>query len=105
MCDIAFPKRLKTGVQKRKSALPTRGTSVAQPWSELLMPTETTLRDWLTIIRGEYDESPGLHLTRPQMRRLWGFDEETCDAVLDSLVADGFLRRTSDDAFVRQDLD
>jgi hypothetical protein len=69
------------------------------------MPTDTTLRDWLTIIRGEYDESPGLHLTRPQMRRLWDLDEATCDAVLESLVAEGFLRRTLDDAFVRSDAD
>ena len=69
------------------------------------MPTDTTVRDWLTIIRGEYEESPGLHLTRPQMRRLWGLDEATCDGVLESLVAAGFLRRTPDDAFVRSDSD
>jgi hypothetical protein len=43
---------------------------------------------------------PGLHLTRPQMRRLWGLDEPTCDGILDTLVATNFLRRTARDGYI-----
>jgi hypothetical protein len=69
------------------------------------MMTETAVHDWLTIIRGEYEESPGLHLTRLQVRRLWGLDAATCDTLLEALVAARFLRRTPDDAFVRLDFE
>jgi hypothetical protein len=42
-------------------------------------------------IRGEYEEMPCLRLTLPQASRFWNVDVETCRAVLDQLVADGFL--------------
>ena len=57
----------------------------------------------LQIIRSEYREIPGLHLTRAQARRLWGLDHETCDALLDTLVATRFLRRTATDGYVLAD--
>ena len=44
--------------------------------------------DWLQLIQGEYLESPGLNLTKPQVQRLWGLDPLTCDALLDELVDD-----------------
>ena len=56
---------------------------------------ELSLTEWLDIIRGEYLEIPGLHLTRPQAQRLWGLDSRTCDALLGSLVRSGFLAETS----------
>ena len=61
------------------------------------------LKDWLPIVRAEYTEFPGMHLTRPQMRRLWNLDAETCDALVDALEAERFLRRTNGDAYVRAD--
>jgi hypothetical protein len=42
-------------------------------------------------IRGEYEEMPCLRLTLPQASRFWNVDQETCRAVLEQLVADGFL--------------
>jgi hypothetical protein len=42
-------------------------------------------------IRGEYEEMPCLRLTLPQASRFWNVDAETCRAVLEQLVADGFL--------------
>ncbi len=42
-------------------------------------------------IRAEYAEMPCLRLTLPQASRFWNVDRETCRAVLDQLVADGFL--------------
>ena len=38
---------------------------------------------------------PGLRLTPAQARRLWGLELETCDAVINSLVASDFLRWTT----------
>jgi hypothetical protein len=53
-------------------------------------------------IKGEYSEMPGLRLTVAQARRLWGMSSDDCDRVLDALVNQRFLQRTSDGAFVRQ---
>ena len=59
--------------------------------------------DWLQIIRGEFQEIPGLHLTKPQVRRLWGLDPLTCDALLEALVENGFLKRTLNGSYARVD--
>ena len=56
-------------------------------------------------VRGEYLEMPGLRLTSEQARRLWRLDESACDAVLDALVESGFLARTRDGAFVKDEGD
>jgi hypothetical protein len=61
----------------------------------------TTIADWLQLSRAEYAEAPGLHLTRPQVQDLWALDPWVCDALLNALVDAGVLRRTSDDAYVR----
>jgi len=62
---------------------------------------DTTIADWLELIRAEYAEDPGLHLTKPQVQDLWDLDPWVCDALLGALVDAGFLRRTSDAAYVR----
>ena len=59
--------------------------------------------DWLTIIRAEYAEVPGLQLTMPQARRLWGLDDQSCEALLSTLESEKFLRRTPRGAYVRAD--
>jgi hypothetical protein len=66
-----------------------------------MSPAQTTVADWLQIIRGEFAEVPGLHLTKKQFQRLWGLDGETCDTLLDVLVGSKFLRQTSDEGYVR----
>jgi len=58
------------------------------------------LSDWIELVRAEYLEMPGLHLTKAQMRRLWGLDAEVRDAVVDQLVADHFLRQTAAGGYV-----
>ena len=60
----------------------------------------TTIDDWLRLIRAEYQEMPGLHLTRPQIQRLWQLDDRVCDVLLGSLVDTGFLRQTPRGAYV-----
>jgi hypothetical protein len=55
---------------------------------------------WHLLIQTEYREMPGLHLTKPQIRRMWNLDVATCDAVLDALEHEKFLKRTPDQVYV-----
>jgi hypothetical protein len=41
--------------------------------------------------RGEYREMPGMRLSLTQAMRLWDLDRQTCQSLLDSLVATHFL--------------
>ena len=59
---------------------------------------------WLQLIEGEFREMPGLQLTKPQFRRLWGLDGKTCDALLDALVHSHFLKRTANGSYARADV-
>src|SRR5712691_11176207 len=65
--------------------------------SESLRATDDVLRR----VQGEFLEMPGLCLTPPQARRLWGLDAAACDALLTALVDAKFLFRTRDGAFMR----
>jgi hypothetical protein len=51
-------------------------------------------------IRQEFREMPGLCLTLSQVRRLWRMDDRTCRAVIERLVAEGFLQLTPTGACV-----
>ncbi len=55
----------------------------------------------LRRVQGEFLEMPGLRLTQPQARKLWGLDEALCDALLGVLIDAKFLFRTRDGAFMR----
>jgi len=59
--------------------------------------------DVVQRVRGEYLEMPGLRLTVDQARRLWRMTARECDRVLSVLVAERFLARTRDGAFVRSE--
>jgi hypothetical protein len=54
-------------------------------------------------IRHEFTEWPGLRLTLPQARRLWGVDSVTCERALDTLLDAAFLRQLWDRTYVRAD--
>jgi hypothetical protein len=60
-----------------------------------------TTEDVLRRVQGEFLEMPGLRLTEPQARRLWGLDRESCAALLGALVDANFLFCTRDGAFMR----
>ena len=62
---------------------------------------DTTIEDWLQLIRAEYLESPGLRLTKREVQRLWGLDAVMCEALLAALVDVRFLRCTRHEAYVR----
>jgi len=66
------------------------------------MTPEPSARDQvLRRVQGEFLEMPGLRLTEPQARRLWGLDAASCAALLGELVEANFLFRTRDGAFMR----
>ena len=67
-------------------------------------PRAGGLEELVTIVRTEYREMPGLHLTKSQFSRLWCLDAATCDALLGRLEEAHFLRRTEHDAYVRTDV-
>jgi hypothetical protein len=68
-----------------------------------MAPVETTIVEWLEIIRGEYTEIPGLCLTKKQAQRLWNLDSQTCEGLLEALVGRGFLRVTENGRYARVD--
>ena len=55
--------------------------------------------DLVRRIRGEYLEMPGLRLTTAQAERFFGLNAVTCELVMRTLLASGFLSRTDDGAF------
>ena len=68
-----------------------------------MIAAQTTVVDWIHLIRAEYLEIPGLHLTRNQVQRLWGLDDLTCDALLEALIDVRFLRQTRTGAYIKAD--
>jgi hypothetical protein len=52
---------------------------------------DTTIAEWLQLIRAEYAKVPGLHLTKRQVQELWALDPWVSDALLDALGDAGFL--------------
>jgi hypothetical protein len=69
-----------------------------------MVQEQSNIDEWLRLIRAEYQEVPGLHLTKPQVQRLWGLDPATCDALLSTLEDVQFLRKTQNNGYVRRDL-
>jgi hypothetical protein len=60
------------------------------------------VRHTLVRIEREYLELPGLSLTEPQVRRLWGLPPELCAAALGELVRHNFLVETPRGTFLRR---
>ena len=56
---------------------------------------QSSVQDWMRLIRAEYLEMPGLHLTKAQIQRLWRLESPMCDSLLDALVAAEFLRKVA----------
>lgn len=69
------------------------------------MLAHDTKEDWLQLIHAEYEEIPGLSLTREQVQRLWNLDAESCDMLLAEMEARRLVRRTPAQTYVRGELD
>lgn len=50
-----------------------------------------TFEGLVRIIRSEFEEMPGMRLTRAQFQRLWALTEADCDRLLRHLLGSGFL--------------
>jgi hypothetical protein len=66
----------------------------------LMTADQSSVQDWMRLIRAEYLEMPGLHLTKAQIQRLWRLESPMCDTLLDALVAAEFLRKTHREAYL-----
>lgn len=55
---------------------------------------------WVQLVRAEYNEMPGMCLTKLQMQRLWGLEAEMCDGLVDTLVGARVLRKTATGTYV-----
>jgi hypothetical protein len=71
------------------------------PSTEVSSATDSTEHHLVQRIKSEFLEMPGLRLTRPQAKRLWGLDDDSCSAALALLVDAQFLFETRDGAFMR----
>ena len=63
---------------------------------------QPTIAQWVRRVEMEYQEMPGLSLSKCQMQRLWGLESFECDALVDALVAGRVLRRTIHNTYVTQ---
>jgi hypothetical protein len=54
------------------------------------------------VIKGEFNEMPGMHLTRSQIKRLWSLTDDDCQEVVGRLVAQEFLTLRPDDQYCRR---
>jgi hypothetical protein len=68
-----------------------------------MLDERASVRDWLHLIRAEFEELPDLRLTAPEAQTLWGLDSTTIEALLSALVMAGMLKKTSRGAYVRAD--
>jgi hypothetical protein len=60
--------------------------------------------DWVRLIQSEFAEMPGLHLSRRQAQRLWNLDAHSAEVIFSALEASKFLKRTSNDMYIRADI-
>ena len=60
--------------------------------------------DWVRLIQSEYEEMPGLHLSKRQAERLWNLDSRSADAIFSALEESNFLKRTPNDMYIRADV-
>jgi hypothetical protein len=71
------------------------------PAKERCVARAARIVDWLVRIRSEYLEAPGLRLTLREAERFWGLDAHVCEALLEALVAAGFLTRSMQGQYMR----
>jgi hypothetical protein len=60
--------------------------------------------DWVQLIKSEYAEMPGLHLSKRQAQRLWNLDARSMELIFGALEAANFLKRMPNDVYIRADV-
>ncbi len=66
-----------------------------------ISPRPTPPEDLLHRVREKYRETPNLRLTPSQAQRFFELEPFMCVAILEALLKENFLFRTSDGVFVR----
>jgi hypothetical protein len=93
---------MRCSIQVVNGHLPSYSANAISSMGAYMTPDTPRLsEDALRRVQGEFLEMPGLRLTEPQARRLWGLDASSCAALLRALVDAKFLFRTRDGAFMR----
>ncbi len=59
------------------------------------------LIDWMYVIRGEFDEVPGLQLTLDDATDRWALDADSLATILETFVDVGLLERSADGRYER----
>ena len=89
----------------RKPWLPEKEVNVTNQMEEAndadAHPVADAFAAALRRAQAEFLEMPGLQLTEAQATRLWCFDSALCSRVLQTLVDERFLVRTSNASFLR----
>lgn len=73
--------------------------------SATFTPPGPRVDDIARLIDAEFDEMPGMRLTRAQIRRLWNLTDLECERVLDHLCESGFLACDQGGRFFRREFD
>jgi hypothetical protein len=71
------------------------------PTTSSIVPFTVNAGDIELRVRGEYREMPGMRLTVEQAMRMWLLDRETCQHVLNTLVAAHYLERDENGRYAR----
>jgi hypothetical protein len=79
---------------------PARGALVALPLERRNLVSRDRL---VSRVRAEFNEMPGLTLTMPQARRLFGLTHDVCSRILGGLAREGLLRLLPDGTYARRD--
>lgn len=62
----------------------------------------TRLVDWLQYIRAEFEESSDLRVTTAEACERWPLEPLRLTSLLEALVHAGYLRRSTDGAYLRR---
>lgn len=62
------------------------------------------LCDWVQLIKSEYAEMPGLHLSKRQAQRMWNLDAPSTDLIFAALEAANVVKKLPNDVYVRANI-
>jgi len=89
-----------TVLRERSERLHRQSITAHRAARELLDKVETVTLS--QRVKANYLDLPGLSLTVRQAQRMWGFDQEICERVLEGLAKEGFLLRSDDGQYRRR---
>jgi hypothetical protein len=91
-----------TTLRERSERLQQQAIDAHRTARNLLQRAET--RTLSQRVKANYLDLPGLSLNVRQAHRMWGFDEETCERVLEGLTKEGFLVRSDEGQYCLRDV-